>query len=169
MSFAPWVGPLLKRVSSCSLPTRARRISTRRSSRRHGVAHQRDAARSAHGSFAKGACRTQFPASVGHPRLGLPHAGKAVTAYQCVGDRILHTICCSRTMDLGLHIAVHARKKSFLRHTDIMSPDLLKPIPRGLPSSSTQLYNTDSFHFLLLPCFCSTHHFAGSSIHRKIE
>jgi hypothetical protein len=36
---------------------------------------------------------------------------------QCVGDRILHTICCSRTMDLGLHIAVHARKKSFLRHT----------------------------------------------------
>ena len=41
-----------------------------------------------------------------------------VTAYQCVGDRILHTICCSRTMDLGLHIAVHTRKKSFLRHTD---------------------------------------------------
>jgi ABC-type multidrug transport system fused ATPase/permease subunit len=36
---------------------------------------------------------------------------------QCVGDRILHTICCRRTMDLGLHIAVHARKKSFLRHT----------------------------------------------------
>jgi hypothetical protein len=36
---------------------------------------------------------------------------------QCVGDRILHTICCSRTMDLGLQIAVHARKKSFLRHT----------------------------------------------------
>jgi hypothetical protein len=23
---------------------------------------------------------------------------------------------CSRTMDLGLHIRVHARKKSFLRH-----------------------------------------------------
>src|ERR1700677_903483 len=41
----------------------------------------------------------------------------AVTPYECVGDRILHTICCSRTMDLGLHIAVHARKKSFLRHT----------------------------------------------------
>jgi hypothetical protein len=39
------------------------------------------------------------------------------THVQCVGDRILHTICCSRTMDLGLHIAVHARKKSFLRHT----------------------------------------------------
>jgi hypothetical protein len=36
---------------------------------------------------------------------------------QCVGDRILNTICRSRTMDLGLHIAVHARKKSFLRHT----------------------------------------------------
>ena len=36
---------------------------------------------------------------------------------QCVGDRILRTICCSRTKDLGLHIAVHARKKSFLRHT----------------------------------------------------
>jgi hypothetical protein len=41
------------------------------------------------------------------------------TTYECVGDRIWHTICCSRTMDLGLHIAVHARKKSLLRHTGI--------------------------------------------------
>jgi hypothetical protein len=29
----------------------------------------------------------------------------------------LHTIRCSQPMDLGLHIAVHARKKLFLRHT----------------------------------------------------
>jgi hypothetical protein len=35
----------------------------------------------------------------------------------------LHTICCSRTMDLGLHIA---RKKSFLRHTVRLSRLLLK-------------------------------------------
>ena len=41
---------------------------------------------------------------------------------QCVRDRILHTVCCSRTMNLGLHIAVHARKKSFLRHTVRLSP-----------------------------------------------
>jgi hypothetical protein len=33
------------------------------------------------------------------------------------GDRILHTVCCRRTMSLGLHIAVHARNKSLLRHT----------------------------------------------------
>jgi len=38
---------------------------------------------------------------------------------QCVGDRILNTICHSRTMDLGLHIAVHARKKSFLRQLPV--------------------------------------------------
>jgi hypothetical protein len=56
-------------------------------------------------------------------RLPAPHLSQsggqslAGTDGQCVGDRILHTICCSRTMDLGLHIAVHARKKSFLRHT----------------------------------------------------
>ena len=36
---------------------------------------------------------------------------------QCVGDRILHTICCSRTMDLGLHITVHARKKNHFSDT----------------------------------------------------
>src|SRR5580700_8150541 len=51
------------------------------------------------------------------PSLLLSQVDKG-TAYQCVGDRILHPICCSRTMDLGLHIAVHARTKSFLRHTD---------------------------------------------------
>src|ERR1700735_1893165 len=45
--------------------------------------------------------------------------------YECVGDRILHTICCSRTMDLRLHIGVHARKKSFLRHTRIVSTHFL--------------------------------------------
>jgi hypothetical protein len=48
--------------------------------------------------------------------------GVSWTDGQCVGDRILHTICCSRTMDLGLHIAVHACKKSFLRHTAEVPP-----------------------------------------------
>jgi hypothetical protein len=36
---------------------------------------------------------------------------------QCVGDRILHTTCCSWAMGRGLHLAVHARKKRSLRHT----------------------------------------------------
>jgi hypothetical protein len=31
-------------------------------------------------------------------------------------------------MDLGLHIAVHARKKSFLRHTGILSPYLVRAL-----------------------------------------
>jgi hypothetical protein len=35
------------------------------------------------------------------------------------------TLCCSRTMNLGLHIAVHARKKSFLRHTAEKTSTLL--------------------------------------------
>jgi hypothetical protein len=58
--------------------------------------------------------------------LGRPRSVKWIRGvrYECVGDRILHTICCSRTMDLGLHIAVHARKKSFLRHTGMLSPYL---------------------------------------------
>jgi hypothetical protein len=56
---------------------------------------------------------------------------------QCVGDRILHTICCSRTMDLGLHIAVHARKKSFLRHTVRLSPKRKGPKLRGIGIVST--------------------------------
>jgi hypothetical protein len=56
---------------------------------------------------------------------------KLVNDPQCVGDRILHTICCSRTMDLGLDIAVHARKKSFLRHTVRLS--LLGSVPPRVP------------------------------------
>src|ERR1700723_2895766 len=64
-------------------------------------------------------------------------------AYQCVGDRILHTICCSRTMDLGLHIAVHARKKSFLRHTDVTGTLNSKIVPKAqLPS----VHGTAIFH-----------------------
>jgi hypothetical protein len=55
---------------------------------------------------------------------------------QCVGDRILHTICCSRTMDLGLHIAVHARKKIFLRHT--VRPSRKGP-PQRAPSAGMKL------------------------------
>jgi hypothetical protein len=35
------------------------------------------------------------------------------------------TLCCSRTMNLGLHLAVHARKKSFLRHTAEKTSTLL--------------------------------------------
>ena len=38
----------------------------------------------------------------------------------------MHTICCSRPIDIGLHIVAHARKKSFLRHT----PDLRNFLPR---------------------------------------
>jgi hypothetical protein len=51
---------------------------------------------------------------------------------QCVGDRILHTICCSRTMDLGLHIAVHARKK-------IISPTHCPSVPQRAPSAGMKL------------------------------
>jgi len=39
----------------------------------------------------------------------------------------------------------------------------LKADPEGHPSSSTQLYNTISFHLLLLPCLCSTHPVAVTS------
>src|ERR1700677_3221582 len=64
----------------------------------------------------------------------------AVTPYECVGDRILHTICCSRTMDLGLHIAVHARKKSLLRHTALQPPKLfLTTYIWGIISNSKSL------------------------------
>jgi hypothetical protein len=49
----------------------------------------------------------------------------AVTAYQCVGDRIVHATCSDCVLSNSLHIGVGGRKKRLLRHTDTYSPALV--------------------------------------------
>ncbi len=90
---------------------------------------------------------------------------------------VFSVTCCSRKglrvpVELGGAVAVHApflgtgagegpRREVPHSATSAAARAGLGPAPesrsRGAYPHLLQLYNTDLFHFLLLPCFCSTH------------